>query len=111
MAGESGFLCHTVRSIWRDAGVQEATYRYYLPETRGLDAAGMLEDLAAAKEGDVVLLHACAHNPTGADLCFWRVRRLHQAAAASFMRVPTAVQGTRCMECSHDTIVGHPSLF
>jgi aspartate/tyrosine/aromatic aminotransferase len=53
-------------SIWRDARVEEATYRYYLPETRGLDADGMLEDLAAANAGDVVLLHACAHNPTGA---------------------------------------------
>ena len=64
-----GLLHGLPRSIWRDAGVQEATYRYYLPETRGLDAAGMLEDLSAANEGDVVLLHACAHNPTGVWAC------------------------------------------
>ncbi len=53
-------------SIWRDARVEESIYRYYKPETRGLDAEGMLEDLSGAKSGDVVLLHACAHNPTGA---------------------------------------------
>jgi len=27
----------------------------------------MVEDLGAAEEGSVVLLHACAHNPTGVD--------------------------------------------
>lgn len=29
--------------------------------------AGMLEDLKAAPDGAVILLHACAHNPTGVD--------------------------------------------
>lgn len=52
-------------SIWKDARVEEAQYRYYKPETRGLDAEGLLEDLSTAAPGDVVLLHACAHNPTG----------------------------------------------
>ena len=35
---------------------------------------GMLEDLHAAPEGSIVLLHACAHNPTGVDptLDEWR---------------------------------------
>ena len=46
--------------------MEESIYRYYKPETRGLDAEGMLKDLSGAKSGDVVLLHACAHNPTGA---------------------------------------------
>ena len=53
-------------AIWRDAGVAQATYRYYDPETKGLDFAGLLDDLRAAPGGSVVLLHACAHNPTGA---------------------------------------------
>lgn len=43
-------------------------YRYYDPETGGLDRDGMLADLAQTKRGDLVLLHACCHNPTGADL-------------------------------------------
>ena len=42
-------------------------YRYYDPKTIGLDINGMLEDLQHAEEGSVVLLHACAHNPTGVD--------------------------------------------
>ena len=53
-------------SIWRDAQVQQELYRYYKPETRGLDQEGLLEDLSKGSPGDVVLLHACAHNPTGA---------------------------------------------
>jgi aromatic-amino-acid transaminase len=43
-------------------------YRYYDDTTGGLDRAGMLADLAQAQAGDVVLLHGCCHNPTGADL-------------------------------------------
>ena len=43
-------------------------YRYFDSETRGVDFAGMLEDLGKASAGDVVLLHGCCHNPTGANL-------------------------------------------
>ncbi|KAG0557674.1 hypothetical protein KC19_11G148700 [Ceratodon purpureus] len=48
-------------------GVSQKPYRYYDPKTRGLDYEGMLEDLKAAPDGAVILLHACAHNPTGVD--------------------------------------------
>jgi aspartate/tyrosine/aromatic aminotransferase len=34
---------------------------------QGLDFQGMLEDLSKAQKGSIVLLHACAHNPTGVD--------------------------------------------
>lgn len=49
-------------------------YRYYDAQTGGLDREGMLADLARAKAGDIVLLHGCCHNPTGADLVLddWR---------------------------------------
>lgn len=43
-------------------------YRYFDSETRGVDFAGMMEDLADARSGDVILLHGCCHNPTGANL-------------------------------------------
>ena len=43
-------------------------YRYFDSETRGVDFAGMMEDLAEACSGDVILLHGCCHNPTGANL-------------------------------------------
>ncbi|OAY53769.1 aspartate aminotransferase, cytoplasmic isoform X2 [Manihot esculenta] len=49
------------------AGLNVKTYRYYDPATRGLDFHGLLEDLGAAPAGSIVLLHACAHNPTGVD--------------------------------------------
>lgn len=43
-------------------------YRYFDEETRGVDFDGMLADLKTAQAGDVVLLHGCCHNPTGANL-------------------------------------------
>jgi len=43
-------------------------YRYFDEETRGVDFDGMLADLKGAKAGDIVLLHGCCHNPTGANL-------------------------------------------
>ncbi len=42
-------------------------YPYYDRVTHGLAFDRMLETLAQAREGDVVLLHACCHNPTGVD--------------------------------------------
>ncbi|XP_031282510.1 aspartate aminotransferase, cytoplasmic-like isoform X2 [Pistacia vera] len=49
------------------AGLSVKTYRYYDPATRGLNFQGLLEDLGSAPAGAIVLLHACAHNPTGVD--------------------------------------------
>ncbi|KAK1367749.1 Aspartate aminotransferase [Heracleum sosnowskyi] len=49
------------------AGLSVKTYRYYDPTTRGLNFLGLLEDLGSAPSGAIVLLHACAHNPTGVD--------------------------------------------
>lgn len=49
------------------AGLSVKTYRYYDPKTRGLNFQGLLEDLRSAPSGAIVLLHACAHNPTGVD--------------------------------------------
>ncbi|XP_046422966.1 aspartate aminotransferase, cytoplasmic [Neodiprion fabricii] len=42
-------------------------YRYWDPVTRGVDIEGLLTDLKDAPENAVVILHACAHNPTGCD--------------------------------------------
>ncbi|CAL0305658.1 unnamed protein product [Lupinus luteus] len=53
--------------IFTLAGLSVKTYRYYAPRTKGLDFQGLLEDLGSAPSGSVVLLHACAHNPTGVD--------------------------------------------
>ncbi|KAL9686657.1 hypothetical protein QQ045_031050 [Rhodiola kirilowii] len=53
--------------IFTVAGLSVKTYRYYDPTTRGLNFHGLMEDLGSAPSGAVVLLHACAHNPTGVD--------------------------------------------
>lgn len=42
-------------------------YRYYDSMTNRLDYDGLLEDLKDAPDGSVILLHGCAHNPTGCD--------------------------------------------
>lgn len=55
------------RAIFERSGLEVRTYRYYKPESKGLDFEGLLEDVRAAPEGAVLLLHACAHNPTGVD--------------------------------------------
>lgn len=54
-------------NIFQLAGFTVKFYRYFKPETRGLDFEGLCQDLHQAEEGAVLLLHACAHNPTGVD--------------------------------------------
>lgn len=53
--------------IFAAAGLATASYPYLDAATGTLDAEGMLAGLAAAAPGDVVLLHACCHNPSGVD--------------------------------------------
>ncbi|RDA92274.1 hypothetical protein CP533_5744 [Ophiocordyceps camponoti-saundersi (nom. inval.)] len=55
------------RAVFSDAGLKVERYRYYDKKTIGLDFDGMLADIKAAPRGSVILLHACAHNPTGID--------------------------------------------
>lgn len=43
------------------------TYRYWDSQTKSIDFEGMCEDLRRAPENSVIILHACAHNPTGCD--------------------------------------------
>ncbi|MCC6007754.1 MAG: aspartate/tyrosine/aromatic aminotransferase [Rhodobacteraceae bacterium] len=55
-------------SIIRYLGIPMAEYRYFDDDTRAVDFAGMMADLEGVAPGDVVLLHGCCHNPTGANL-------------------------------------------
>ncbi|GBE78274.1 Aspartate aminotransferase, mitochondrial [Sparassis crispa] len=54
-------------AVFRDSGLEVKTYRYFDRKTVGLDFEGMKEDLKNAPANSIVLLHACAHNPTGVD--------------------------------------------
>ncbi|CAP38872.2 Protein CBR-GOT-2.1 [Caenorhabditis briggsae] len=53
--------------VFRNSGLTIHPYRYYDQSTLGFDVKGALEDIANMPEGSVILLHACAHNPTGVD--------------------------------------------
>lgn len=55
-------------SILNTLNIETVPYRYFDSESRGVNFAGMIEDIAQAKPGDIVLLHGCCHNPTGANL-------------------------------------------
>lgn len=87
MAAEFLRLCHPQTTVWVStptwanhlpllggAGLTIREYPYLNRETLQVDFAAMLESLEEARAGDVVLLHGCCHNPSGADLSFeqWR---------------------------------------
>ncbi|HMX23764.1 MAG TPA: aminotransferase class I/II-fold pyridoxal phosphate-dependent enzyme, partial [Accumulibacter sp.] len=56
------------RALFEFAGFQVQNYPYYQPTTRAVDFAAMCEGLQKLPAGSIVVLHACCHNPTGADL-------------------------------------------
>ena len=56
------------RALFESAGFTVNNYPYYDPATRGVNFSGMLHCLSTMPSGSIVLLHACCHNPTGADL-------------------------------------------
>ena len=64
------------RGIFGALGFEVKSYRYYDTQTGKLTFDTMQEDLSQARAGDVVMLHACCHNPSGADLNADQWRRL-----------------------------------
>jgi aromatic-amino-acid transaminase len=56
------------RALFESAGFVVNNYAYYDAATRGVNFDAMLAALKAMPRGAIVLLHACCHNPTGADL-------------------------------------------
>jgi len=71
------------------------TYRYFDKATKGLDIQGMLADLKEATPGSVVLLHTCAHNPTGVDPSLDQWKQIAQVVRAQglYPFFDTAYQG------------------
>ena len=55
------------KTILSELGIDFSTYRYADSSGLHLDFDGFLEDVRQADEGTVVLIHMCAHNPTGID--------------------------------------------
>ena len=64
------------RALFESAGFPVDTYPYYDPAGHGVDFRAMQARLATLPAGAIVVLHACCHNPTGADLAEsqWRER-------------------------------------
>ncbi|HEJ2454832.1 TPA: aspartate/tyrosine/aromatic aminotransferase [Vibrio cholerae] len=58
------------KPVMEAAGLKVRYYRYFSRESKMVDTEQMLADLAQAGTKDVVLLHGCCHNPTGADIDF-----------------------------------------
>ncbi|PAR32372.1 amino acid aminotransferase [Vibrio metoecus] len=58
------------KPVMEAAGLKVRYYRYFSRDTKMVDTQQMLADLAQAGPKDVVLLHGCCHNPTGADIDF-----------------------------------------
>ena len=66
------------KNICVQTGVKHKLYRYYDNKAKALDFEGLINDLSNnTKPGDMVLLHTCAHNPTGCDPSFeqWKQMR------------------------------------
>ena len=56
------------RGIFESAGFDVIEYTYFDGKTRGVDFDGMVKSLESFPKNTTVLLHACCHNPTGADI-------------------------------------------
>jgi len=66
------------RAVFSAAGFEVVDYTYFDAATHGVDFAGMLADLQQLQPGTTVLLHACCHNPTGADLTVGQWKQVAQ---------------------------------
>lgn len=54
--------------LFKHSGFEKTeSYRYWDNKTKSIDFQGMCQDLENAPENSVIILHACAHNPTGCD--------------------------------------------
>jgi len=82
-------------SVFKDARLEVKQYRYYNKDTIRLDIDGMLEDLMNAPPKSIILLHACAHNPTGVDPTHEQWKQISEACHKSghFVFFDMAYQG------------------
>jgi aromatic-amino-acid transaminase len=70
------------RALFESAGFQVENYPYYDAATRGVNFEGMKATLNSLPAGSIILLHACCHNPTGADLSAEQWRETIEAIRA-----------------------------
>ncbi len=68
------------RPVMEAAGLKVADYTYFDVATKQVDEAAMLDQIATLGEQDVLLLHGCCHNPTGADISLQAWQRIAELA-------------------------------
>ncbi|OJD19039.1 hypothetical protein AJ78_00990 [Emergomyces pasteurianus Ep9510] len=92
------------QQIFSNVHLRTATYPYFSPATKGLDINGMLDALRSAPRGSIILLHACAHNPTGVDPTQdqWKQIAAVMREANHFPFFDTAYQGFASGDLNRD---------
>ena len=82
-------------AIAKSMGMSMQTYPYLHPETLEVDFDAMVASIEQAKAGDVILLHGCCHNPTGANLSLdqWKVLTETVKAKGLLPLIDIAYQG------------------
>ncbi|GAB5368412.1 hypothetical protein AAMO2058_001317200 [Amorphochlora amoebiformis] len=81
--------------IMQDSGLEVRKYRYYDRKSNGVDFSGLCDDINGAPSGSVVLMHVCAHNPTGADPTMEQWKEISQICKKKehFVVMDSAYQG------------------
>lgn len=81
--------------IMKAAGLDVAYYPYFDPQTKMVNEVAMLATLSSLGKNDVVLLHGCCHNPTGADLSYsaWQTITVMANAQGFLPFIDMAYQG------------------
>ncbi|KAF2684377.1 aspartate aminotransferase [Lentithecium fluviatile CBS 122367] len=90
--------------IFSNVGLSYKTYPYFSKETRGLNFDGVIDTLQNADEGSIIVLHACAHNPTGVDPTQEQWKKIAEVIRAKkhFPFFDTAYQGFASGDLARD---------
>ncbi|KAJ6030408.1 hypothetical protein N7499_012824 [Penicillium canescens] len=90
--------------IFTNVNLPIAKYPYFHASTKGLDFEGMMQALTTAPDGSIILLHACAHNPTGVDPTQdqWKQIAAVMRARSHFPFFDTAYQGFASGDLARD---------
>ena len=92
------------KSIVEKVGMKFREYPYFDPKTKGFDYDGTIKALANAVPGSIVLLHPCAHNPTGVDPTPEQWKAIAQVMKKNnlFPFFDSAYQGYASGDCTKD---------
>ncbi|KAI9821097.1 MAG: Aspartate aminotransferase, cytoplasmic [Pycnora praestabilis] len=90
--------------IFTNVSLPIKTYPYFSAQTKGLDFSGMLSTIESAPNGSIILLHACAHNPTGVDptRSQWKELATLMRSKKHFPFFDCAYQGFASGDLEHD---------